>query len=348
MTALGKRTKKTDDQDLVLEWLRQLPDTGEGSFEGLVASLLTRLTGYSWRVSSAGAQQGRDAGSYPLGDISRVVECKRYSADTPLKKTELLGKLVDATPRGHALDAWVLATTARVGDQVQDALTSEGRERGVFVEFVDVSEDELGNLLTLVVGERQALAMSDSPWRPPVGVRRALERLAARRDFAEARGRVGRAFDPALLGYDGIATTLREGFLAATTDGAASRAFFGQDVLPGAASALVVPRPRFHAALDAWWQAWSQSPSVAVVHGREGSGKTWLVASWVAERLLSGPNAPPIIVWCGWRRFRAVGLDTLLAELLAEGTRAYGPQALERRVLGWAGRRGSAPAFLLV
>lgn len=347
MRAVEKRTK-TDDKDLVLEWLRKLPHSGEGSFERLVASLLTSLTGYSWRVASAGAQEGRDAGSYPLADISRVVECKRYSADTPLNKTELLGKLVDATPRGHALDAWVLATTAPVGDQVQKALTSEGRGRGVFVEFVDVPEGELGNLMTLVVGERQALAMSDSPWRPPAGVRQALERLAARRDFAEARHRLERAFDPTLLGYEGIAMTLREVFRTATVDGAASRAFFGQDVSPGAASTLFVPRPRFHAALDAWWQAWSQGSKVAVVHGLEGSGKTWLVASWVAERLLGGLSAPPIVVWCGWRQFRDVGLDTLLADLLAERTKTYGQQAFERRVRGWAGRPGSAPAMLLV
>ena len=346
MKAVRKRTK-TDDRDLVLEWLRTLPETGEGSFEGLVASLLTRVTGYTWRVALAGAQQGRDAGSYPLGEILRVVECKRYSAAS-LKKTELLGKLVDATPRGHALDAWVLATTVPVGDQIQAALTNEGRDRGVFVEFVDVPKGEIGNLLTLVVRERQALAATESPWRPPVQVRRALKRLAARRDFAEARGRLDRAFDPALLGYEGIATTLREGFRVATVDEAASRAFFGQNVSPGAASAHVVPRPRYHAALDAWWQAWSEGPSVALVHGLEGSGKTWQVASWVSERLLGGTSQPPIAVWCGWRRFQDIGLEVLLADLLAEDVKAYGREALERRVRGWAGRRGSAPAILLV
>ena len=71
-----------------------------------------------------------------------------------------------------------------------------------------------------------------------------------------------------------------------------------------------------------------------MVHGREGSGKTWLVASWVADRLLRGVNSPPIVVWCGWGWFRDVGLATLLADLLAERTRAYGRPALERRVRG--------------
>ncbi|HEX4952692.1 MAG TPA: NACHT domain-containing protein [Thermoanaerobaculia bacterium] len=347
MAAARKRTK-TDDQELVLKWLRKLPASGEGGFEGLVASLLTSLTSYTWRVASAGTQRGRDAGSYPLGETSRVVECKRRSAKTPLKESELREKLVDATPRGHALDAWVLATTIAVSDQIQKALTCEGRERGVFVEFVDVPQNQIGNLLALVVSEQQVLASAGSPWRPPVQLSRALKRLAAREDFAAARGRLERAFDPAFLGYQGIATTLREHFRAATEDRATSRAFFGQDVSPGAASAFVVPRPRYQAFLDAWWQGWSERPSVALVHGQEGSGKTWLVASWVLERLMGGTSQPPIVAWCGWRSFQDVKLVKLLAELLEDETSGYESAARERRVRRWAGRRGKTPAILLI
>jgi hypothetical protein len=44
----------------LIQELRQLTPTGAGGFEGLIAHLLSRLTGYQFLLAASGRQDGRD------------------------------------------------------------------------------------------------------------------------------------------------------------------------------------------------------------------------------------------------------------------------------------------------
>ncbi len=49
-----------DEIEKLRAWVRALPPTGSDGFEGLLAAVLTDLTGISFVLAKSGSQQGRD------------------------------------------------------------------------------------------------------------------------------------------------------------------------------------------------------------------------------------------------------------------------------------------------
>jgi hypothetical protein len=70
--------------------LRTLPASGDRSFEGLIADLLSNLTGRRFFIARPGRQAGHDAVSDATGGSQASIECKRYLQDTRLDERELL------------------------------------------------------------------------------------------------------------------------------------------------------------------------------------------------------------------------------------------------------------------
>jgi hypothetical protein len=64
--------------------LRALGPTGVDAFEGLVATLVGRLTGYRFILAASGREDGRDMRAPTEFGTHVAVECKRYLADTVL------------------------------------------------------------------------------------------------------------------------------------------------------------------------------------------------------------------------------------------------------------------------
>ena len=44
--------------------------------------------------------------------------------------------------------------------------------------------------------------------------------------------------------------------------------------------AQLVERESVRQTLDGWYAGWTDKPSLAMVHGREGAGKSWAVLDW--------------------------------------------------------------------
>lgn len=116
---------------MLLDELRQLAATGTGGFEGLIQRLLTDLTGYQFYLAQSGTQLGRDMSSDRVNATVLAVECKRYGEDTELKKSELLGKVVEATAAIPRLDVWVLVASRDVPDQLYAALADLAEPRAI-------------------------------------------------------------------------------------------------------------------------------------------------------------------------------------------------------------------------
>ena len=123
------RTRAVAARDLV-QILRRLKPAGAAGFEGLIRKLLARLTGYDFRLASAGYQSGRDLSATGALGIEVAVECKRFGESTELNRRYLLGGFIQAT-QSLKLDAWVLAASKRISLQVVDDLRPSAKEQGI-------------------------------------------------------------------------------------------------------------------------------------------------------------------------------------------------------------------------
>jgi hypothetical protein len=85
--------------------LLNLQLSGPDGFEGLIATALSRLTGFNFRLAKSGAQFGRDA-TAPRSSFSIAMEAKRY--DSALRLEGLAGKaaVADLDLAGD-IDLWV-------------------------------------------------------------------------------------------------------------------------------------------------------------------------------------------------------------------------------------------------
>lgn len=86
----------------IVAWLQSLPPNGKDGFEGLVAGLFEKLSGYRFHLARSGSQFGRDAGTYDGPSI--VMETKRYSSSSNLNARELHGELEEAQQRTPELE----------------------------------------------------------------------------------------------------------------------------------------------------------------------------------------------------------------------------------------------------
>jgi hypothetical protein len=87
-------------------------------FEHMVACLLSRLLGVDFAVAKASFQHGGDAGTAGRQGRRLRIECKKYADTTALSDRELLGEVEQALHCDPALEAWILATTRKVPEQL--------------------------------------------------------------------------------------------------------------------------------------------------------------------------------------------------------------------------------------
>src|SRR5262249_23262543 len=94
-------------------------------------------------------QHGADAG--PAGRQGRHlrVECKRYADTTALSDRELLGEIDHALARDPALEAWILAATQDVPEQIEQDLNRKGESIGIPTIVLDFKSTGVSSIAAL-------------------------------------------------------------------------------------------------------------------------------------------------------------------------------------------------------
>lgn len=243
--------------------------------EHLTAALIGELIGVSVAVAKSGFQHGADAGTAGRQERFLRIECKRYRDDTSLNDRLLLGEIDQAIDADPSLEAWILAATREVDEQLERQLFKHGNGFGIAVLIVDWKSHDEPALAALLASNPALVSKLLNPAagtlaaRLQVPLSAPIERL--RRDLA--------------AWHVGTTVVRRQSFLrlrSIWTDPRQSQSHFGQVVSGGA-------KPHIHRAhvlrqLDEWWSAHSATASPACVTGLFGVGKTWAVTDWLIER----------------------------------------------------------------
>ena len=125
-------TTNAESKSLIESIHESFTPTGPDGFEGLIAELLTQLTGRCFRLSKGGGSQGgRDLASDFRESTVVAVECKRYGKDRELEEVYLLGKLLQAKIALPDLDVWVLVVSRPVDDGLGKTLCTAAERNGV-------------------------------------------------------------------------------------------------------------------------------------------------------------------------------------------------------------------------
>lgn len=256
---------------------RELQDEIEArKFERLTVALISRLLDVPVAVAQSGFQYGGDAG--PAGRRGRRfrLECKKYSDTTSLSARELLGEIDHAIARDRALEAWFLAATRVVSEQLLQDLTNKGEECGVPVVIIDWREHELAPLAALCA------------FAPDV-----VETL-----FSSEAGRLARALQPIAtsaieelrqdlqawsLGFDSLRSRSHAKLDAIWTQPRASNAALGQ-IVAGGAQPKKIRRQTVNNALSSWWRGRAADDAPAAIVGADGVGKTWATLDWLVDQ----------------------------------------------------------------
>ena len=85
----------------------------------------------------AGNQRGGDGGVSGAGGRHLIFEARRYSDDSRLDERGILGEIEQAIDRDPALEAWLLVTTQEAPEQIQQAMTRAGEEKGIGTVIID-------------------------------------------------------------------------------------------------------------------------------------------------------------------------------------------------------------------
>ena len=321
--------------------LRGLAPTGVRGFEGLIAALLSELTGSRFFVAGAGRQEGRDASTGGFGETQLAAEAKRYGGRTRLNERELLGELHQCV-EALAPDCWILATSRPVPERLATSLSNAGRRLGVFVEVLESSE-EAGDLDLLCAAYPHTVAR----WFADRDLR-FLERIGA---WPETTGRIEtlRSRFSSEIGLVQVAEAVRERHSVAFRSEAFSRTLFGQklDVLAG--ESRFVSRDGPQAELSSWFSTWRERPRPFVLLGEEGVGKSWVLARWIAK--MAEERELPLVAFISSRDVRQEDPLRLVARMLCK--RLAGHESdhslWERRIANWLRRAPpSTPVMLLV
>ena len=256
--------------------LLQLSPTGNDGFEGLMATVLTDISGIPFRVAASGAQFGSD-GNAASEDDGVYFECKRYKDTIP--RSEIISKIADLSIRSINVDAWFLCATSEVSAQLARDVQELGRQFGIATFILDWT----GAFPPLTV----ALAMSANATRyfsaagTSDSASAALEAIRTDSDFSARAEQLRRDLSEPLIGTE-VARQANAAWLTAifSSREQATREF-GEPLSPlDDAHGPARPRANLIAEIRPLLSGEATGTTLCVLGG-EGVGKSWLVAhSW--------------------------------------------------------------------
>ncbi len=133
---------------------QEMKPASEGSFEDLVAEVLTYITGLRFRTSKSGTQGGID-GAYISNDLVVVFEAKRVKR---LDKRGLYIKIVDLQENPRTPDVYILVSLVELDTQTFTVINEELRDKGIEFICLDWSRnDVLCELVAVLSWSREVL-----------------------------------------------------------------------------------------------------------------------------------------------------------------------------------------------
>lgn len=301
----------------ISEFFQSLKASGENSFEHLIEQLLGTLTGLRFYTARSGDQGGRDGRTQGIAGGDIVFECKRYSADSPLRDRELIGELAQAHLRLPQLDLWIIVASREVTDQNLSGLEEYGRKHAIDILSLESLEDGDGNLDALAIAFPNVIkqfARTEQLTELADALNRAAKTAQAEKSLADIKKKLLKPD----AGWPSWRESSHQEWNRIVGEERAARARFGQPL--DVSSASVIPRAKADAALDRWWQ---NSPSkLFAMTGEEGDGKSWAVARWLTTQIQRTEGAFPPIVFVP---SRDAGSAKSLQDLVLENVRRLLP-----------------------
>lgn len=272
--------------------VRKLEPTGSNGFEGLIAAVLTELTGRTFALASSGSQRGKD-GQSVLDEGAISFEGKLY--EDAVAKDQILSKIAEiAADEEGQTGLWILASTGPISVQHTNTAQKAGRKLGISVKVLAWPASGLSELATLLAMAPTASAsfLSRNTSTSHADVVAQLQAVTLHPQFSERSAELNAdllqpSLAPAFALKDNIAW-LSEAF----GNRKRARVVFGQPLSPQDASIQgVLDRPILRArAADATFS--EPDGSVAAILGADGNGKSWIFAqAWMQQ-----PSKPLTVV----------------------------------------------------
>lgn len=267
--------------------LNAMHHSGPEGFEGLLAIVLAKLTGQSFRLARSGTQRGRDGDSAFDGGET-MFEGKRYESSPG--KSEIAAKLVDlATDNDGQVDLWVLGATCEVAAQTVTDARAFAAMHGIGIATLDWSNTSIGSLLVAIVASgddaktfiTDALAKQSQTHLIPTAVE-AIDHFTAHADLAARLDAVRKGMSAEEAGLGNAKALNRSWIHPIFKSRRLARAEFGQPLAPlDASGMLAVPRPQQASLLGAF--TGKPASEFYVMLGDEGVGKSWICANtWLS------------------------------------------------------------------
>jgi len=272
--------------------VRQLDPTGPNGFEGLMAAVLTELTGRTFALASSGSQRGKDGQSILDGGAISF-EGKLY--EDAVAKDQIFSKIAEiAADEEGQTELWILASTGPISVQHITTAQKVGKKLGLAVKVLAWPATGLSELATLLAMAPTASAnfLSTQTSTPHADVTAQLQAVVSHPQFSERSAELKAdlqqpSLAPAYALKDNI-TWLSEAF----ANKKRARVVFGQPLSPKDASIHgVLDRPALRAkAADAIFA--KPDGSVTAILGADGNGKSWIFAqSWMQQ-----PSKPLTVI----------------------------------------------------
>jgi len=261
--------------------LCEMPPAGRDGFEGLIATLLTSLTGDKFYVARSGDQPA-DAVS-AAGRIA--IQAKRYDK-TPLDETQFEGDFSKAVRLCRNLDCYVLAasrTTAQLNSLADEVQSGTGVD--IVLLGFNEPESELSALCVTYWEQIKGfpklkdLAPSSSEWAKAEASRDEISDTVRR-----LRETLTQSIPLAAVVERKLKSYLHERF--GISHPTRPRSQFRIN-LP-----VAVPRRSPQQQLNEWWKQGRES--VVVLRGEEGMGKSWTASAFCGELLR---NSSALVLW---------------------------------------------------
>ncbi len=273
-----------DDIEKLRRWVHALDPTGDDEFEGLLAAVLTELTGIAFVLAKSGSQQGRD-GEPSLLDPVVKFEAKRYDSAVP--REQVLSKIAEAgVDRKGQTDLWLLGSTGSIAAQDVETAKDIGSQSGVGVLVFDWSSAGLPGLPALLgmAPEVTAGFLGRALGEDSKIIRAAIAAVEAHPQFSDRSREIKAALQEPSLGPAYAAKANGAWLRRAFQSNALAHDLFGQPLAPGdATNKSVLNRTEIQQKL-AGSAFGAPDGKIAVLLGVDGSGKSWLFAqAWLTH-----------------------------------------------------------------
>lgn len=276
--------------------VRTLEATGANGFEGLIAAVLSDITGQPFRLASSGTQRGRD-GDSAFDASATYFEAKLYKDEVP--KPSVIVKLADlAIDNAGQVDLWVLASTAPTSSQHARDYEDNAALHGIGIQILDWSSVTLPPLaIALTLAKTTVRDFLQANLTDPAHVAVVADAIAAM-DHIEAMPEwnalsqsLKAKLSDASVGL-GLAKSANKTWLETMfSNRLTAHSLLGQPLAP-LDPHPVQPRSRTQIKTLAPAYAGQSGDMIFAVIGDEGAGKSWLaVQAW----LESNPQSVLII-----------------------------------------------------